>query len=195
VGIWRAAPTTRSTRRARASASSNDFAVAIRAHRRRAAIIDLDVHQGDGTAAIFKDDPAVLTVSIHCENNFPFHKQQSGIDIALPDGTGDDEYLARVREVLPAVAQFRPEIVFYQSGVDGLAGDQLGRLRLSPAGLIERDRTVFTFVRKHAIPLVVTLGGGYSDPIERTVTAHVSTFRAAWDVLQPFSRLKRLKNG
>ena len=169
----------------------NDLAIAIRKHGRRAAVIDLDVHQGDGTAAIFENDPEVLTVSVHGENNFPFRKQRSGIDVALPDGTGDDEYLAQVEQVLPAVAEFRPEIVFYQSGVDGLAGDRLGRLRLSHDGLRRRDEIVFDFVRRHGLPVVITLGGGYSDPIEHTVAAHLFTFRAAWGLLQPFPNVKR----
>ena len=117
----------------------NDLAVAILALRRdglaaRAAVVDLDVHQGDGTAAIFQDDPAVLTLSMHGEHNFPFRKQRSRIDIALADGTGDDEYLRRLRQVLPAVTDFRPDVIFYQSGVDGLAGDRLGRLSLTHGG-------------------------------------------------------------
>jgi acetoin utilization deacetylase AcuC-like enzyme len=170
----------------------NDLAIAIRAHRLRAAILDLDVHQGDGTAAIFEGDPEVLTISIHGENNFPFRKQRSAIDVALLDGAGDEAYLEAVRGVLPAIAQFRPEIVFYQSGVDGLASDRLGRLALSHQGLEARDRTVATFVRQHAFPFVVTLGGGYAEPIEDTVTAHANTFRAIQAVLQPFRALGRL---
>jgi acetoin utilization deacetylase AcuC-like enzyme len=169
----------------------NDVAVAIRAHRRRAAVIDLDVHQGDGTAAIFENDPEVLTLSLHGENNFPFRKQRSSIDIALADGTSDAEYLDRLTAVLPQVLAFRPAIVFYQSGVDALAGDRLGRLALTHEGLMERDRLVFEFVREHGIPVVVTLGGGYADPIERTVEAHANTFRAAAAVLQPISRFAR----
>jgi len=162
----------------------NDLAVAILALRRdrdvrRAAVLDLDVHQGDGTASIFEHDPAVLTVSLHGENNFPFRKQRSGIDVALPDGTGDEEYLTRLRGVLPAIAEFRPEVLFYQSGVDGLAGDRLGRLRLTHEGLIERDRSVCGFAREHGIPIVITLGGGYADPIARTAEAHANTFRTA----------------
>jgi acetoin utilization deacetylase AcuC-like enzyme len=169
----------------------NDLAVAIRAHGLRAAVLDLDVHQGDGTAAIFAEDERVYTISVHGENNFPFHKQRSDLDISLPDGTEDREYLERVREVLPAVAAFRPDIVFYQSGVDGLASDRLGRLLLTREGLLERDRTVFSFVRKHLFPIVVTLGGGYSQPIDDTVAAHANTFRAAVAVLQPFAEMKR----
>jgi acetoin utilization deacetylase AcuC-like enzyme len=170
----------------------NDLAVAIRVNRVRAAVIDLDVHQGDGTASIFDGDESVLTVSIHGENNFPFRKQRSAIDIALRDGAGDGEYLDRVLEVLPAVAEFAPEIVFYQSGVDGLRTDRLGRLDLTLAGLSARDRAVFEFVRERAIPVVVTLGGGYSAPIEDTVVGHANTFRSAWAVLQPFGRMARL---
>jgi acetoin utilization deacetylase AcuC-like enzyme len=121
----------------------------------------------------------VLTVSLHGENNFPFRKQRSRIDIGLADATSDGEYLSRLRGVLPAVREFRPEIVLYQSGVDSLAGDRLGRLRLSLDGLGERDRTVFEFTRSLGIPVVVTLGGGYAEPIDLTVEAHANTFRAA----------------
>jgi acetoin utilization deacetylase AcuC-like enzyme len=170
----------------------NDLAVAIRSRGLRAAVIDLDVHQGDGTAAIFEGDKSVLTISVHGGNNFPFHKQSSTIDIALPDGTGDREYLERVAEVLPAVAAFRPEIVFYQAGVDGLASDRLGRLALTHEGLVERDRTIFDFVRERAVPVVVTLGGGYSAPIYNTVVAHANTFRLAGGGLQPFPGSERL---
>ena len=170
----------------------NDLAVATRTCGKRAAVIDLDVHQGDGTASIFEDEPAVLTVSLHGEHNFPFRKQRSRIDVALPDGTRDEEYLDRLRAVLPGVAEFGPEIVYYQSGVDGLAGDQLGRLAISTAGLAARDRTVFEFVRREGLPVVVTLGGGYAEPIERTVEAHTNTFRTAAAVLQPFSQAARL---
>lgn len=168
----------------------NDLAVAILALRRdgqarRAAVLDLDVHQGDGTASIFESDPDVLTISIHAENNFPFRKQRSRVDIGVPDGTGDNEYLARLGEVLMGVADFRPEVIFYQSGVDGLAGDRLGRLALTHAGLVERDRLVFEISRLHRIPVVVTLGGGYSVPIARTVEGHANTFRTAATVLRP----------
>ena len=162
----------------------NDLAVAIFTLRReglatRAAVIDLDVHQGDGTAAIFENDPSVLTISIHGENNFPFRKQRSRIDIGLPDGTGDQEYLDHVRNMLPAVLTFRPEVIFYQAGVDGLASDRLGRLALTHEGLGKRDRMVLEGASVHRIPLVITLGGGYSDPIEATAEAHANTFRIA----------------
>ena len=166
----------------------NDLAVAILSLRRdgrvhRVAVLDLDVHQGDGTAAIFAEDPDVLTISLHGENNFPFRKQRSMIDIALPDGLGDEEYLPRLREVIPRISSYQPDLLLYQSGVDALAGDRLGRLALSHAGLVERDRLVLEFSKLHAIPIVVTLGGGYGDPIARTVEAHTNTFRTAAEVM------------
>jgi acetoin utilization deacetylase AcuC-like enzyme len=168
----------------------NDLAVAIQALRRqgrvrRVAVLDLDVHQGDGTASIFSADANVLTISLHAENNFPFRKQCSRVDIGLPDGVGDEEYLSRLRDVLPTVVEFRPEVVFYQSGVDGLAGDRLGRLRLSHAGLEQRDRKVFEIIQLHGMPVVVTLGGGYSEPIGLTVEAHANTFRIAAAIWGP----------
>jgi len=165
----------------------NDLAVTILALRRdglaaRAAVIDLDVHQGDGTALIFEHDHGVLTLSLHGRNNFPFRKQRSRIDVDLPDGTGDHEYLAALTAVLPRVFDFRPDVILYQSGVDALAGDGLGRLALTHEGLIQRDRTVLGACRKHGVPVVVTLGGGYSNPVERTAEAHANTFRTAASV-------------
>ncbi len=161
----------------------NDLAVAIRFLGRRAAVVDLDVHQGDGTAALFAGEETVLTLSLHGARNFPFRKQQGGIDVALPDGTEDDEYLGQLRAVLPRVSEFRPEVLLYQSGVDALEGDRLGRLALSTAGLMERDRTVFAFAKREGLPVVVTLGGGYANPISRTAEAHANTFRAAAEIL------------
>lgn len=165
----------------------NDMAVVIRSLQKqdrvkRVAIVDLDVHQGDGTAQIFAGDPDVLTISLHGEKNFPFRKQQSKIDIALPDGTGDEEYLRHLGSVLPAMADFHPDLVFYQSGVDGLDSDTLGRLRLSMAGLTARDRRVMEAAAVMGVPLVAVLGGGYSNPIERTAEAHANTFITAFGV-------------
>lgn len=165
----------------------NDIAVAIRSLMKngqiqRAAVIDLDVHQGDGTAAIFRDEPAVFTLSIHCQSNFPFRKQQSRLDVALPDKTGDSGYLQRLDEVLPEVFAFRPDIIFYQSGVDGLQSDVLGRLSLTHQGLRQRDRRVMESVRDLGVPLVITSGGGYSRPIELSVEAHANTYRTAWQI-------------
>jgi len=157
----------------------NDIAIAIRHTGLRAAVVDLDVHQGDGTALIFEDDPDVMTFSMHGAGNFPFRKQRSRIDIELPDRTEDAEYLARLAEVLPRVFDFQPRIIFYQSGVDALAGDKLGRLALTHEGLRRRDRMVIDGAHSRGIPLVITLGGGYADPIERTAEAHANTFRMA----------------
>jgi acetoin utilization deacetylase AcuC-like enzyme len=162
----------------------NDIGVAIRALRQsegleRAAVIDLDVHQGDGTAQMFENDPDVITLSFHGRNNFPFRKQRSKIDVAFEDRTGDDEYLAKLGETLPLVFEFRPDVVFYQSGVDALASDRLGRMALTPAGLAERDRMVLTAARNFGAPVVITMGGGYSDPIELTAAAHAETYRTA----------------
>lgn len=165
----------------------NDLAVAIQWLRsdgriRRAAVVDLDVHQGDGTASIFLSDPHVFTVSIHCRSNFPLRKQQSTIDVELSDGTRDDEYLAALDFVLPQVIAFRPDIILYQAGVDGLHSDRLGHLALTHTGLKERDRRVMLAARSHEIPIVITLGGGYSLPLEVTAEAHANVYRTAWEV-------------
>lgn len=166
----------------------NDLAVAIEwlrahGHARRPAVIDLDVHQGDGTAQIYQDDPDVFTLSVHGEANFPFRKQQSRLDVALPDGTEDARYLEALDAALPQVEDFAPDFLFYQSGVDGLATDRLGRLSLTLDGLKERDRRVFHFVQKMRVPFVITLGGGYSHPIENTAAAHTQTFLLAFEML------------
>ncbi len=157
----------------------NDIAVAIRSYGKRAAVIDLDVHQGDGTAAIFSGDPSVFTLSLHGQNNFPFRKQLSTLDIAFPDKTSDANYLQALEQALPRVIEFGPEILFYQAGVDGLATDKLGLLSLSPMGLVQRDRMVFHMAKQIRIPIVIVLGGGYSEPIDFTVDAHASTFLTA----------------
>lgn len=168
----------------------NDMAVAIRLLQaegalRRAAILDLDVHQGDGTARIFQGDESVLTVSLHGAKNFPFRKQESRIDIALPDATGDGEYLATLERVIPRVFDWRPELLFFQAGVDALESDTLGRLRLTLAGLAARDRMVFEAAARSDTPVAVVMGGGYSSPIERTAEAHANTYLTAAAVLAP----------
>jgi acetoin utilization deacetylase AcuC-like enzyme len=163
----------------------NDIAVAARALQRegwieRALVVDLDVHQGDGTAAIFAGDPSVFTFSMHGAKNFPFHKQRSSLDVELPDGCRDSEYIAQLERYLPqALALARPDIVFFQAGVDPLDGDQLGRLRMSLEGLRQRDRIVAAAARRASAPLVLTLGGGYARPIGLSVDAHVGTWREA----------------
>lgn len=166
----------------------NDVAIAIYSLRaeglaKRAAVVDLDVHQGDGTANFFQQDPGVLTISLHGAHNFPFRKQRSKIDVELADQTGDDEYLRALDSVLPRVFEFQPEIVFYLSGADALATDALGRLALSPEGLMERDRRVVGAAFRETLPLVITLGGGYSQPIDLTAEAHANTFRIAAQLL------------
>jgi acetoin utilization deacetylase AcuC-like enzyme len=166
----------------------NDIAIAIRklqldSRIRKAGVIDLDVHQGDGTAAIFHGDPDVFTFSMHGAANFPFRKQQSRLDIALTDGAGDQEYLERLAAALPQVLDFGPDIVYYQSGVDALESDRLGRLSLTPDGLEQRDQMVLEACHARGLPLVITLGGGYSEPIELTVEAHAKTFRLAAGIL------------
>ena len=170
----------------------NDIAVATRwlqrgnGHRGtplRVAVIDLDVHQGDGTAHIFQGEASVFTLSVHCKANFPLRKQQSSLDVELEPGVEDEEYLRAVEHALLRVWAFRPEFVFYQSGVDGLATDRLGKLRLTPGGLMERDRMVMRGVRDCGIPFVITIGGGYSEPISNTAEAHANTFRVAAEML------------
>jgi len=165
----------------------NDLAVALQWLRRdgrigRAAVIDLDVHQGDGTASIFSGDPDIFTVSMHCRSNFPLRKQESNIDIELADQTRDDEYLAALDFVLSRVMAFRPDIILYQAGVDALHSDRLGHLALTHAGLRERDRRVMLAARSHDIPLTITLGGGYSLPLELTAEAHANVYRTASEV-------------
>jgi acetoin utilization deacetylase AcuC-like enzyme len=165
----------------------NDLAVTIRTLQHqgviaRAAVLDLDVHQGDGTASIFAGDAGVLTVSLHGSNNFPFRKQQSAVDVGLPDGTGDESYLTALQQVLPAVWDFAPDLLLYQSGVDALQQDRLGRLAMTHDGLIRRDRMVFEGARNCGIPVAITMGGGYGDPVEVTAHAHANTFLTAASV-------------
>jgi acetoin utilization deacetylase AcuC-like enzyme len=168
----------------------NDIAVAARALQRegligRAVIVDLDVHQGDGTAAIFADDPSVFTFSMHGAKNFPFRKQKSSLDVELPDGCGDDEYLARLEDHLPRVLdEADAQLLFFQAGVDPLEGDRLGRLKLSLEGLRRRDRLVLGSARARKLPAVVTLGGGYARPVSLSVEAHLGTFREARGIFQ-----------
>lgn len=166
----------------------NDIAVAIRclqSERKlsRFSVIDLDVHQGDGTALFFQDDAAVLTFSMHGRNNFPFRKQRSKVDVELEDKTGDDEYLRTLEAMLPRIGDFHPDIIFYQSGVDALACDVLGRLALTLEGLKQRDTIVVELARRLRVPLVITLGGGYGDPIEQTALAHANTFKTVASLL------------
>jgi acetoin utilization deacetylase AcuC-like enzyme len=144
------------------------------------AIIDCDVHQGNGTAAILGDDPDFYTLSIHCDSNYPRIKVPGSRDVGLPDGVEDAEYLAILEAELDRIwQQFRPDFVFYQAGVDSLAGDRLGRLRLTLDGLRRRDELVLRRCLSSGLPTVVVLGGGYGRTLDATVAAHAQTIRTA----------------
>jgi acetoin utilization deacetylase AcuC-like enzyme len=148
----------------------------------RVGVLDLDVHQGDGNATILGPDPRVYVASVHGANNYPTDKPPSDLDIGLPDGTGDADYLSASNTALQAVVSFKPDVVFYIAGVDPLASDRLGRLAVTADGLAARDRLVLTACRDSATPVVVLAGGGYSDPISATVAAYAATFRIARSV-------------
>ena len=129
----------------------------------RAAVVDCDVHQGNGTAAIFRDEPSVFTFSMHGAHNFPFRKETSDLDVTFDDGAGDDEYLAALAQHLPSVLDgHRPDIVFYLAGADPYEGDRLGRLKLTIDGLRTRDRLVFDACRERGLPVAITMSGGYA---------------------------------
>lgn len=163
----------------------NDIAVAARelldrGRARRVLVVDLDVHQGDGTAALFADDDRVFTLSLHGARNFPARKQVSDLDVPLPDDTGDAAYLAALGPALTrALDASRPDVVFYQAGVDPLAQDKLGRLALTLDGLRARDEHVLQRLASAGLPVALTLGGGYAEPIEDSVRAHVQTYEVA----------------
>ncbi len=146
---------------------------------RRIAVIDLDVHQGDGTAAIFADEARVFTFSAHGRHNFPFRKQRSDFDLEFENGTEGGAYLEALAPALEQVFAWNPDFVFYQAGVDALATDRLGKLALTQEDLAQRDCLVFNACRARSLPVVVTLGGGYSEPIKHTVTAAAQTYRLA----------------
>jgi acetoin utilization deacetylase AcuC-like enzyme len=163
----------------------NDVAVAVAVLRReglarRPFVLDLDVHQGNGTAACFAGDHETFTYSVHARHNYPLRKERSTLDVELEDGTADDVFLSRLAESLPAALDAHaPDIVFYQAGVDALASDRIGRLGMTRAGLAERDRRVFAWLAERRVPVCVMLGGGYARPIEDSVEAHVNVWRAA----------------
>ena len=143
-------------------------------------VIDLDVHQGNGTANIFAGDDRVFTFSVHAAHNFPFRKEQSDLDVGLPDGIGDEDYLGMLEQHLRVVLrQVKPDFVFYQAGVDVLATDKLGKLALTKAGCRKRDELVFQYCKSMNIPVQVSMGGGYSPSIRDIVDAHCHTFKAA----------------
>jgi acetoin utilization deacetylase AcuC-like enzyme len=179
----------------------NDVAVASRLmqvewsrlHRRgeplRVAIIDLDVHQGNGTASIFAGDESVFTVSLHGEKNFPFRKEASDLDVDLPDGCGDVPYLEALEQALEELGRrFEPGLVFYLAGADAHEGDRLGRLKLSFDGMQARDRRVFDWAWQRRIPLAFVMAGGYGHDIETTVQVQIGTWQVAFEYWQKWQR-------
>jgi acetoin utilization deacetylase AcuC-like enzyme len=166
----------------------NDFAVAANylLHSGKAGkilIIDLDVHQGNGTAAIFRNEKRVFTFSMHGGGNYPFHKEQSDLDIPLKDGTNDEEYLGILDNTLPGlISSFAPDLVFYLSGVDILQTDKLGKLAVTLQGCAQRDEMVYRLLKKEGIPCVTAMGGGYSPDVRTITEAHCNTFRIAKEV-------------
>lgn len=163
----------------------NDHVITLRRLRaeglvHRFLIVDLDVHQGNGTAVLCRDDSETFTFSMHSARNYPAHKERSSWDIELPDGTTDEQYLDILANALPQLLEkFSPAVILYQAGVDVLAGDRFGTLALTMAGIAERDRAVCAFARYAGLPLVVTLGGGYARNIDQIVTAHCQTIQIA----------------
>jgi acetoin utilization deacetylase AcuC-like enzyme len=179
----------------------HDVAVAIRRLQsdgliKKAIVVDTDVHHGNGTAHIFRDDDSVFTLSIHQENNYPGHKPPSNLDLPLDDGVEDDEYLSTL---LPAVEkaldEFRPDILFYVGGADPFCEDQLGGLRLTKSGLKSRDKRVFLAARTRDIPVATTLAGGYARRVEDTIRIHANTILAAQEVITQSAARSRVVPG
>lgn len=164
----------------------NDVAIAARMLQRETnrslnvAVIDLDVHQGDGTASIFQHDSSVFTLSLHGERNYPFRKQQSDLDVPLPDGCDDDAYLAKLSSALSQLTKaFKPGFVIYLAGADPLESDRLGRLKLTRSGMRERDAMVMHFAQARGLPLAIVMAGGYSTDIQTIVDIHFQTVQMA----------------
>lgn len=146
-------------------------------------VVDLDVHQGNGTASIFDGNSSVFTFSMHGASNYPLHKESSDLDIGLPDQTGDVHYLKILKETLPGlIDSFEPDFIIYQSGVDVLGSDKLGRLAMSISGCKERDKMVLELAKINAIPIMCCMGGGYSEKLSHIIEAHANTFRLAQDL-------------
>ena len=146
-------------------------------------IVDLDVHQGNGTAEIFQNDDSVFTFSMHGKGNYPFRKETSDLDIEIPDGTGDEDYLKQLKEVLPElIERTKPDFIFYLCGVDILESDKLGRLSCTIKGCKERDRFVLQTCHDLQIPVECSMGGGYSKEIKYIIEAHANTYRAAQEI-------------
>ncbi len=162
----------------------NDIAVASRylklnSQASRIAIIDLDVHQGNGNSSILRDDDGIFVFSMHGEKNYPFKKVASHLDIALPDGASDEMFLENLEVGMREIANFAPDFIFYQMGVDPLKEDRLGKMNLSLEGLMRRDEIVLEFAKQNRIPVSLALGGGYAKPIELSVEAYANTYRVA----------------
>ncbi len=175
----------------------NDVAIAVRAMRarkliRRAAIVDCDVHQGNGTATIFSADDDTFTFSIHGANNYPLFKAQSSLDVELLDGTGDQEYLESLAHYLPNVFAHDPEIVFYLAGADPYAGDKLGRLALSIDGLRARDAFTIRECYEREVPVVTVMSGGYGKDIKDTIEIHCNTIRTVKEIFEAEVANRRL---
>lgn len=146
-------------------------------------VVDLDVHQGNGTASIFANDSRVFTFSMHCENNFPLRKAKSDLDIPLDHLTSDDDYLSILAEHLPKlIEQVKPDFIFFQSGVDILTNDTLGMLNVTKLGCAKRDRIVLETAYKHKIPITASMGGGYAPNVEDIIDAHCNTYRIAKEI-------------
>ncbi|TDQ18818.1 acetoin utilization deacetylase AcuC-like enzyme [Algoriphagus boseongensis] len=150
---------------------------------KRVLIVDLDVHQGNGTAELFRENPAVFTFSMHGEKNYPHRKEVSDLDIALPDGAGDELFLSLLEKSLEEVLiQFQPDFILYQSGVDALKTDKLGRLGMSISGIQQRDKMVLTYSKQGDIPVMCCMGGGYSTRIRDVIDAHAQLYRVAQEL-------------
>ncbi|MGB0176035.1 MAG: histone deacetylase, partial [Owenweeksia sp.] len=146
-------------------------------------VVDLDVHQGNGTAKLMENEARVFTFSMHGAHNYPLHKEKSDLDIELPDGTTDKFYLEKLENTLPRLLdEVQPDFIFFQSGVDVLKTDKLGRLALSQEGCKSRDRLVFEWCKRNNIPVAVNMGGGYSERLADIVDAHANTFRLAQEI-------------
>ena len=146
-------------------------------------IIDLDVHQGNGTASIFSTNKEVFTISFHGKKNYPFRKEKSDIDVEFDDNTDDQFYLNKLKNLIPnAIDNFKPDFIFYLSGVDVLNNDKLGRLGLSIDGCKERDKFILELCSKKSIPVQVSMGGGYSELLKNIIEAHSNTFRLAQEI-------------
>lgn len=172
----------------------NDSAIAARALQKeihpklKVAIVDLDVHQGNGTASILRNDPTIFTLSIHGENNFPFIKEISDLDIGLPDDTGDESYLAALHQGLEKLGErFKPDFIIYLAGADPHEGDRLGKLSITKDGMLQRDACVFQFGLDRQIPIAFSMAGGYGKEIQSTVDIHFQTIQTALQYQQRYA--------